>query len=204
VEQLLTIEDSAFIDARHWSRDGQSLLFTYGNPAVPRIGLLSMQTADGGLRWRPLIDRAGGALAGPFSPDGAWLVTESSDSGEVPSIYIERFPELRDRQRISTEGGGRTTAWSPDGRELYYRRLSDQAMMAVSIQTKPALAIGIPRVLFENRGYNAGGDSRPWDVGPDGRFLMLKESPSESIGGSQQIILVQNWFQELTRSVPSN
>jgi len=26
---------------------------------------------------------------------GTWLVTEASNAGEVPSIYIERFPELR-------------------------------------------------------------------------------------------------------------
>jgi serine/threonine protein kinase/Tol biopolymer transport system component len=204
-ELLLTIEDSAFIDARHWSRDGRSLLFTYGNPAAPRVGVLSMPAAtDAKPLWKPLIERSGGTLAGPFSPDGAWLVTEASDAGDVPSIYIERYPELRDRQRVSTEGGGRTSAWSPDGRELYYRRLSDQAMMAVSIQTQPALSIGNPRVLFENRRYTAGGDSRPWDVAPDGRFLMPKESSSESTIGSQPIILVQNWFEELRRAVPAN
>jgi Tol biopolymer transport system component len=203
-EQLLTIEDSAFIDARHWAKDGRSLLFTYGNPAVPRIGLLSLPDGGGTPSWKPLIERAGGALAGSFSPDGAWLVTESNDTGELPSIYIERYPELRDRQRVSAEGGGRTSMWSPDGRELYYRRLSDQAMMAVSIQTEPALSIGTPRVVFENRAYNAGGDSRPWDVAPDGRFLMLKDGVPQSSVGSHQIVLVQNWFNELTSAVPAN
>ena len=73
-----------------------------------------------------------------------------------------------------------------------------------AIQTQPALSIGSPRVLFENRRYNAGGDSRPWDVAPDGRFLMLKDGSSESINGPQPIILVQNWFEELKRAVPAN
>jgi len=77
-------------------------------------------------------------------------------------------------------------------------------MMAVSIRTQPSLSIGTPRVLFENRRYEWGGDSRPWDVAPDGRFLMIKDSASDSINGAQQIILVQNWFEELRRAVPAN
>ena len=136
MQSLLTVEDSLFIDARHWSRDGRSLLFTYGNPALPRIGLMSMQAAgDGKPAWKPLIERTEGALAGPLSPDGRWLVTESTDADGVQSLFIERFPELRDRQRVSTDGGGRYSVWSTDGRDLYYRRMSDLAMMAVSIQT---------------------------------------------------------------------
>ena len=203
-EPLLTIEDTAFIDARGWSRDGQSLLFTYGNPALPRTGVLFMQEASDGKRpWKPLIERTGGVVAGPFSPDGEWLVTESADGG-VESIYIERFPDLSGRQRVSTEGGSRNAVWSPDGRELYYRRVSDGAMMAVSIQTKPALSIGAPTVLFQNRAYVGMTYSRGWDVAPDGRFLLPKIGQSPEIGAERQVILVQNWFQELTRSVPSD
>jgi Tol biopolymer transport system component len=151
-----------------------------------------------------LIARTEGALAGPLSPDGGWFVTESVDADGVPAVYIERSPELRGRQRVSTEGGGRYTVWSPDGRDLYYRRISDLAMMAVSIQTAPELSIGTPRMLFDARDYRAAGDSRPWDIAPDGRFLMLKDSSTQSISGSRQIILVQNWFDEPTRTVPSN
>ncbi len=204
VEPLLTIEQSLFIDARGWSRDGRALLFTFGNPQLPRTGLLSMPAAGSGQpQWKPLIERPEGVLAGPFSPDGKWLVTESSDASGVPTIYIERFPELRDRQQVSTEGGGRYSAWSPDGRELYYRRISDLAMMAVNIQTTPSLSIATPRVVFENRSYRAGGDSRDWDIAPDGRFLMLKESSSPS-SVEAPIILVQNWFDELRRAAPTN
>jgi hypothetical protein len=40
-------------------------------------------------------------------------------------------------------------------------------------------------------------------VAPDGRFLMLKERSSPSSVESQ-IILVQNWVEELRRAVPTN
>lgn len=136
-------------------------------------------------------------MAGPFSPDGKWLVTETADSGGAPAIYIERFPELTDRRRVSAEGGSRNAVWSPDGREIYYRRTSDRAMMAVSIQTAPQLVLGTPRVLFESRGYNVISESRSWDVAPDGRFLMLKDASSPESAESREILLVQNWFTEI-------
>jgi hypothetical protein len=43
-----------------------------------------------------------------------------------------------------------------------------------------------------------------YDISPDGqRFLMLKPA-ARSERSPAQIILVQNWFQELKRLVPTN
>jgi hypothetical protein len=47
---------------------------------------------------------------------------------------------------------GWAPVWSPDGRRLFYRRVSDGAMMAVSVQTGEALVVGAPTMLFESRG----------------------------------------------------
>jgi len=200
VERLLTIDDSSFIDARGWSRDGQSLLFTYGTPVDPHIGVLSMATDENAKRrWTRFIERPGGALAGPIAPDGEWIVTESPDARSSWNLYVERYPRLGDRQRITTETGGRNAVWSPDGRELFYRRASDEAMMAVSIQTKPALAIGTPHVLFERRDYMPVIDSRGWDVAPDGRFLMIKQASRTTGNDTSSVVLVQNWTEELTQ-----
>ena len=46
--------------------------------------------------------------------------------------------------------------------------------------------------------------SRQYDVAPDGRFLMLKEDTptDETATPTARLILVQNWFEELTRLVP--
>ncbi len=68
-----------------------------------------MQKVDGKRSWKPFIARTDGTLAGPISPDGAWIVTESI-AGSSSSLYIERFPDLRDRQRV-TETGGRNAVW---------------------------------------------------------------------------------------------
>jgi hypothetical protein len=44
-----------------------------------------------------------------------------------------------------------------------------------------------------------------FDVAPDGRFLMLKaNSGNAATGAPKDIIVVQNWFEELKRLVPVN
>ncbi len=139
------------------------------------------------------------SLAGPFSPNGDWIVTESEDAGQW-DVYIERFPELTDRRRISAAGGGRNAVWSPDGREVFYRRPSDKAMMSVRIQTTPALSFATPEKLFESAN-SVINNSRGWDVARDGRFLMIM-TPAAT--GSRDLVLVQNWTAELARLVPRN
>jgi hypothetical protein len=70
-------------------------------------------------------------------------------------------------------------------------------MMAVRVETDSEFRFQPPEVLFEG-GYFLG--RRPnYDVGPDGRFLIIKD-----VEGSDQINVVQNWFEELKRLVPTN
>ena len=60
-------------------------------------------------------------------------------------------------------------------------------------------------VLFEQQYYEFL-SRRTYDVAPDGRFLVVKEdsTTSPADGAEAQIILVENWFQELTERVPVN
>jgi hypothetical protein len=57
--------------------------------------------------------------------------------------------------------------------------------------------------LFEQPGYEASGPIRGWDISPDGRrFLMVKleERKPQPV---TEMILVQNWFEELKRLLPT-
>ncbi len=46
---------------------------------------------------------------------------------------------------------------------------------------------------------------RSYDVAPDGqRFLMIKEGTPAESGTPPSLILVQNWFEELRRLVPTD
>ncbi|MDA2939179.1 hypothetical protein MYX75_13080, partial [Acidobacteria bacterium AH-259-A15] len=91
--------------------------------------------------------------------------------------------------------------WSAQGRELFYR--SGQAMMVVTIKTEPTFTRGSPEVLFTGRYFDILG--RQYDISPDGqRFLMIKEGgQTEETSAPTQLIVVQNWFEELKRLVPT-
>ena len=178
-----------------WAAGGRSLLFTYGADGNLRIGVLDMDTEE----WRPLIDRGRSVSSAAVAPSGDWLAYWDNDSDD---IYVERYPELGDRQLVSGEAGGTQPAWAADGRELYYVR-PDGAMMAVRIDTTaPSLELGTPELLFRTDGYGAEG-IRGWDIAPDGRFLMVKVTGVPwATDQNRSIIHVQNWLQELQRLAP--
>ena len=77
-------------------------------------------------------------------------------------------------------------------------------LLAVAIETEPTLTFGTPQVLFEGPFiFQTSGNTQYYDVAPDGRFLMLKpRGLTDEISGVTQIILVQNWHQELKERVP--
>jgi hypothetical protein len=63
--------------------------------------------------------------------------------------------------------------------------------------------LGTPEKLFEGPYVFIEGPT-PFDVAPDGRFLMLKESGEVGTTAPDDLIVVQNWFEELKARVPTN
>ena len=137
------------------------------------------------------------------SPDGHWIAYQSIVTGR-PEIYVERYPELGNRQQIST-GGGRIPLWSRNGRDLFFRSLDSRQILAVSVQSGTTLVAGRPHMLFDFAMLPLAGSARPYDVAPDGHFLIIRSAEQET-GGSppSNLILVLNWFEELKRLVPTN
>ncbi len=118
-------------------------------------------------------------------------------------IYVERYPELGNRQQIST-GGGRLPLWSRDGRELFFSSLDSRQMLAVPVQSGTTLVAGRPQVLFEFAMLALAAGTRPYDIAPDGRFLIIRSGQAEAAGGTaSNLIVVQNWTEELKRLVPT-
>ncbi|MEE8519708.1 MAG: hypothetical protein V3S98_11335 [Dehalococcoidia bacterium] len=75
--------------------------------------------------------------------------------------------------------------------------------MTVPVQTEPSFTPGTPEVLFE--GTYAVGAGRGYDVSLDGqRFLMIKEGGGvDDTSAPPSLIIVQHWFEELRRLVPT-
>jgi serine/threonine-protein kinase len=187
------------------SPDGRLLVFEEQTPAFSYdLMLLSLDdpaiATGAGARTSRLLDSPADERNASIAPDGRWIAYESNKSGRF-QIYVKPFPKVDDAEhQVSTEGG-RTPAWSPDGRELFF--VSGSRLMAVSVQTTPAFSAANPATLFEAEARildarMLGNTGRAFDVSPDGkRFLMLKDTGAADRTSRPGIIVVQNWFQEL-------
>jgi hypothetical protein len=69
--------------------------------------------------------------------------------------------------------------------------------MAASISISSTLSSAPPRELFPNAQYRFSTGSS--NIGEDGRFLMVK---GEMSSRAYELVLVQNWLQDLKRKVP--
>jgi serine/threonine protein kinase/WD40 repeat protein len=150
---------------------------------------------------RPLIQTSYQVRAATISPEGRWLAYSSNDTNRF-EVYVQAFPNPGGKYQISTEGGAEPI-WAKNGRELFYR--NGDKMMVVAIGANgDSLEPGTPKLLFEGRfavSFASGGDAW-YDVSPDGqRFLMLKSEDAPN--NSANIVMVQDWVEELKRLVPS-
>ena len=132
---------------------------------------------------------------------GCRMAYQSNQSGQM-EVYVRPFPNVDDGQWQISTGGGSQPLWASNGRELFYRR--GDALMAVPVQAEPSFTPGTPEVLFEGE-YFVGITGRAYDVAQDAeRFLMItQDGGAEDTSAPPSLILVQNWFEELRRLVPT-
>lgn len=181
--------------------DGMHLIFsrilTFSHREILQLSL------QGDPTFEPLLQGEFNQGNAEVSPDGLWLVYRSDQSGEM-EVYLRPYPGPGPTVPVSI-GGGTSVTWSLDGSELIYRL--DDRMMAVSIEAVgETVRIGRPTELFRGRYVAAAvGGSRQYHVAPDGRFLMLKDVATQGPGDvlPPQVVLIQNWFEELRERVPN-
>ena len=160
-----------------------------------------MLALDGTRRVQPLLQTPSVERNGVVSPDGRWLAYESDSSGQF-EIYVGPFPNVSAGQWLISTAGGTRPLWAPNGHELFYVA-PDGALMAVRVDPRggkwssgsPAKVLDGPYVTRSLR------DKRTYDVSTDGKtFLMVKQNANQA---APQIVVVQNWIEELKRLVPT-
>jgi eukaryotic-like serine/threonine-protein kinase len=178
--------------AGSFSRDGQLLAFNETG-LTTGADIFIMRLGD--RKAEPFFQAPSDQGAAKFSPDGRWIAYVSDETGQR-EIYVQPYPGPGAKSQISIDGGAEP-AWSPNGRELFYR--NGDRMLAVDITTQPAFSAGKPKLIFEGRYRRAGGQLPNYDVAADGRFLMLKPHDQPAT----QFNVVLNWFEELKEKVPA-
>ena len=100
--------------------------------------------------------------------------------------------------------GGSQPRWAPDGEELFFFD-STGTLMAVATDTRTLPTVGSPTKVLDPRHVWSVPTyvGRMYDVSTDGnRFLMMKQAGLEDqTNVLTNIVIVQNWFEELQRLV---
>jgi eukaryotic-like serine/threonine-protein kinase len=141
-----------------------------------------------------------------ISPDGHWIAYESLEAGQF-DVYVRPFPDVTGGKWPVSTNGGSQPLWARSGKELFFIDRSG-ALMGVRVEGQSSFTIGTPAKILDSSYVwsvptYAG---RMYDISPDGqRFLMLKQSSlPDRTSAPRSITVVQNWFEELKRLVPTH
>jgi len=172
-----------------WSHDGRFIIYQEIAPDTEHDLWTLAVTPEGrpapGASPRPYVRAPFNQMQARFSPDDQWVAYQSDESGQF-EIYIQAFPEPREKFHIST-GGGTNPQWGPGGRELYYIS-KDVKLMFVKVKlAADTLEASAPHELYTMPSGFAG--LSPYEAAPDGqRFLV---GVSENAKGPLNVVV--NW-----------
>ncbi len=201
-EPLITVSERNLVPGA-WSPDGQVLAFydVGGPPENSGVDIWTLPM-NGDRQSQPVLKTPFYEGGADFSPDGQWVAYDSNESGRT-EVYVRAYPGLGAKQMIST-AGGTSPIWRRGGQEIFYLSPGGDeiSVMAVPVTTQPVFGVGTARRLFGGP-YRGNVPARNYDVTPDGaRFLMVQAAGQPRVTVTD-IVLVQNWTEELKRLVPT-
>ena len=149
----------------------------------------------------PLIATEFNEQAIMLSPDGRWLAYQSDETGRN-EIYVRPFPDVGAGKWAVSVNGGVMPLWSRSGNRIFYVNGANE-MVEVRVSTAPSFTVQNRRTLFSIGPeflISQTADYMRYAISPDDeRFLMLRLEETET----RELILVQNWMDELKRRVPT-
>jgi hypothetical protein len=199
-ERVLTRgKDLTDLRAEGWSPDGRQLLLVEVSARLECV--IEQVPLERPSEMKVLVKNDFCNDRPALSSDGHWIAYHSNLSGRQ-EVYVERYPELGDRQQISTDGGVRPF-WSRDGHELFFSTPDNQHVLTVPLQSGSGIVVGRPHALFDFFVIPTTLGNRPIDMAPDGRFLIIRGGQTDGAAPPSNIVLVQHWTEELKRLVPA-
>jgi hypothetical protein len=151
--QPVPTSDNLFKSAECWTREG--LIFNDISGSTFRD--LSIVAVDGDRKPRPLIKTQFTEIGARVAPDGRWVAYLSDEAGRT-DVYIQSFPVLGHKVRVSTTGA-LSIWWMPGSDEVCFVSPGAGAMMSAKLhRVGNELEAETPRKMFELTGRGVGGD----------------------------------------------
>jgi serine/threonine-protein kinase len=184
------------------ARDESAVILTGLAPGAAVEDLLIAPLA-GEKRLQTLLQSPGVERNPAIAPNGRFLACNSDESGRQ-EIYVRPFPDVGARRWQISPDGGAFPVWTRGGREIIYTD-SHSRIMAAAVRANGVgeFEVSRPEPLFTFAGSAGYGLDRDFDVTHDGeRFLFLASAGPPLNEAAAELVLVQNWVEELTGLVP--
>jgi serine/threonine protein kinase/Tol biopolymer transport system component len=189
-----------------WSGSGRYFLYTE-RPRSIQLDLYIADLEHPEAKPIPLATSAATESFGRFCPTDDRWVAFTRQEGSGYEVYIKEFipesPATGMEKRVSAAGGAEPV-WSPRGDEIFYRSIDGKKLYSVSFKAKPTIDLGAEKMVLDKLSmppFDIVG-SYSYDIDSDGkRFIMVLGD--ESYGTARNLVVVQNWFEELKRLVPT-
>ena len=177
--------------ASDWTKDGRFLVFYQQDPKTKfDIWLLDFSGGNGAGKPVLLMQTQFNESWAKVSPDGRWLAYTSDETGES-EVYVQAFPSLGGKWRVSPSGGSRPV-WSHDGKELFYIA-TNQKLMVAEVKGGAKFQTLAPKPMVDTHL----GPSRLFDISPDGRRFLLLNPIEDPVPPAINVVV--NWNSKIRR-----
>jgi Tol biopolymer transport system component len=177
--RVLPTTPDLFKSPNDWTREG--LIFDNIGGETFRDLWIVPTSGDGPPA--PLIRTRFTELLARVSPDGHWIAY-LSDEGGSSDVYIQSFPVLGHKVRVSSSGANQVW-WMPGSDEVCYQSTSGGEMVSVKLTRNGAvLDPGEPRVLFR---LSSGVEETDWSH--DGQRILASVASSGAQERKLRVIL---------------
>ena len=178
--------------------------FEQGPPSGFQLWTLPLDTSDGAFKAagppEPFVVTPRVTFHPAFSPDGRWIAYNSNESGQF-EVHVRPFPPGAGGNWIVSVGGGSMPAWSPSGRELFYKTFDQRVMVVSYTTTADSFAAGKPRA-WSVRALADTGTYPNYDVAPDGKRLAVL-MPIEPPRDRPRVTFISDFFAEIEQRLSS-
>jgi len=211
-EAELLYDDDALLQEAFWSPDEEWLLVRRSSGGDGGGDILALRPSEDSVAL-PLLAEEYDEFEPALSPDGRWLAYISNETSRY-EVYVRPFPDVESgKWRVSTDGGI-MPAWAHSGSELFFVSWPPPTrvdFIAVEFDTEfdpnsSGSPLGEKETLFPVPPWPLGNVARTlYGVTPDDqRFLAARVQGSAGDDTFvSELILVQNWFEELKERVPN-